>query len=209
MAQRMLLFGGTFDPVHHGHLIVARAVAEARHFERVTLVPAGRRPGKDTPEADAENRLAMLRLAVEADPQFDLCPMEIERPGPSYTVDTLTALRAQHGADAELHWLIGADMLAELPTWHRAREVVDLARMVVVARPPMAEGLDDVLESLRREWGDECAHRLAEGVTPAPLIDISSTLIRSRVAAGKSIRYLVPPRVGAYIENHHLYRADS
>ena len=114
MRRVLVLFGGSFDPVHHGHLIVARAVAELRGFNRITLVPAAQSPHKRDAHASAEHRLAMLRLAVEDDELFDICDSEVKRSPPSYSIDTVEALRSQHGGDVELHWVIGADMLIDL-----------------------------------------------------------------------------------------------
>jgi len=206
MADRVLLFGGTFDPVHLGHLVTARAVAEAHGFERVELVPAASPPHKAAARAAGEQRLEMLRRAVEGDDLFDLCTLELFRQGPSYTYDTLVDLRNQYGPAAELHWVIGADMLASLDTWHRATKVLDLARIVVAARPPWDQRMDAVYARLADRLDPrhvECIRRLA---VSTPLLDISSTDIRARVAAGRSIRYLVPEPVRDYIEQGGLYR---
>jgi len=200
MAQDMCLFGGTFDPVHHGHLIVARAVAEAKGFAHVTLVPANSPPHKPPPRAPAADRLAMLKLAVEGDDLFDLCDLELNRPGPSYTLDTLMALR-QRWQQATLHWVIGADMLGELGQWHRISEVLKLAKLLVADRPAKAAPAPHPsLQETRvmRTVPGEFLH--------TPLIDISSSDIRRRVQQGQSIRYLVPSAVERYIAEHGLYR---
>jgi len=205
MAEGMLLFGGTFDPVHNGHLIVARAAAEELGFARVTLIPANNPPHKPPACAPAADRLAMLGLAVQGDGLFDVCDLELRRSGPSYTLDTLKALRRQLG-EVSLHWLIGADMLADLPDWHRADEVLSLVRIVVAARPAERGTVDDVLAGLSGRLGEQHIRRLREGILHMPLIDISSSDIRRRVAAGQSVRYLVPEGVARYVADHGLYR---
>jgi len=205
MGDRVVLFGGTFDPVHHGHLIVARAVAEHCGYERITLVPSGTSPHKSNAVASPGDRLAMLRLAVAGEGLFDVSDVELRREGPSYTIDTLTGLRAEIGAATELHLLIGADMLADLPNWRRAADVVALARVVVAMRPGWDGRMDEVLGRLRRDLPGEVAEALIASVVPTPLIDISSTTIRRRLAAGQSIRFLVPEAVGEYIEREGLY----
>lgn len=204
MAKEICLFGGTFDPVHVGHLIVARAVAEAKGFERVTLVPANTPPHKPPARAPAADRLAMLRLAVGGDRLFDVCELELKRAGPSYTLDTLEAMR-QQAEGAELCWLIGADMLADLPHWHRVEEVLASARILIADRPG-GQGAAEAVAGLAGKFPDRLLGRLREGIVPTPLIDICSRDIRRRVAEGRSIRYLVGEAVARYIAEHGLYR---
>jgi len=205
MDRQMVLFGGTFDPVHHGHLIVARALAERCGFERVSFVPAGRPPHKRPDCAAAEHRLQMLRLAIAGEKIFDVCDIELSRSGPSYTVDTLVELRRRCGRDAALHWVIGADMLEDLPNWRDAEGVLGMARIVVAARPPWNRRMDRILAGLRDRLGAEHAQRLGRAVVQTPLIDISSSQIRRRLQTGMSIRYLIPERVAAYLRKHRLY----
>ena len=204
MPERIVLFGGTFDPVHHGHLIIARAVAEQCGFDRITLVPTASPPHKPVAGASAADRMEMLRLATEGDGLFEVSRMEIDRHGPSYTIDTLAALRRQ-GEQAELVLLMGADMLEDLPKWHRADEVVEQARIVVAARPPWQDRMDATLARLRGRFSDEIVQRLRDSVVGTPLIDISSTAIRRRVSLGESILYLTPPSVVRYIADRGLY----
>ncbi len=220
MDQRIVLFGGTFNPIHNGHLIVARAVAEYFHFERVTFVPAYVPPHKSEPhaggeEADlpaqyrssAEDRLTMIRLAIAGEGVFDVSEVELRRQPPSYTFDTLLQFRQEHGLEAQLHWVIGADMLADLPTWHRAGEVVDMATIITAARPPYSDRIAQMLERLRSRFSPEQISRLGAGVAATPLIDITSTQIRHRVRQGRSIRYLTPDAVVDYIGKRGLYAA--
>lgn len=203
--QNLAWFGGSFDPVHHGHLIVVRCVAEMLALDRVTLVPVARAPHKDRPLAADADRLAMLRLAVAGDGAFAVSDIELRRGGRSYTVDTLRALRRQCGEDAGLHWIIGADMLADLAEWREADEVLRLAQIVTAVRPPWDREVDGILEALAGTFGQDRAEELRRGIVTTPLIDISSTDIRRRVQRGESIRYLVPEAVRAYIHDHGLY----
>jgi len=205
MSEKIVFFGGSFDPVHHGHLIVARALAEQRGYARVTFVPAASPPHKPPPEASADDRLAMLRLAIEGEKLFDICQLELNRPGPSYTFETLCQLREQYGGDAELHWLIGADMVEELPSWHRAKDVLAMARIVVAVRPPWHERLEGVLASLREKTFGKQVEDIARSIFAAPLIDISSTDIRRRVRGRLSARFLTPDEVVSYILRRQLY----
>jgi len=216
MPERIVLFGGTFNPIHHGHLIVARAVAEYFHFERITLVPAASPPHKSLLDIPAEgqssvkaptaaDRMAMVRLAVEGEALFDVSDIELNRRPPSYTFDTLMALRDRHGLEAKLYWLVGADMLADLPNWHRAAEVVDMATIITAARPPWTERIGETLEKLAARFDPDQVARLEAAVAPTPLIDITSTQIRHRVRQGRSVRYLTPEPVIDYIARNGLY----
>lgn len=206
MTKKVALFGGTFDPVHIGHLVCARRVAESGGFDRIILVPAARPPHKDTALASAEDRLNMLRLAVEGDAIFEICEIELHRTGPSYTFDTLVEMRDKFGPDVSLHWLIGADMLEQLHTWHRAVDVVQMAKIVTMARPPWQRRLSHILEALTEHLGPQQVLGLRNSVVQTPLLDICSTEIRDRVRRGLSVRFLVPEAVFVYIEKHRLYR---
>ncbi len=205
MPRRIALFGGTFDPVHFGHLVIARAIAEECGFERITLVPAASPPHKAGTAASADQRLAMLQLAIRDDPLFEISRLEILRGGASYTFDTLQALTAEHGADCELSWIIGLDMLEELHKWHRAQEVTDLAQIVVAARPPWQNQAAKLLKRLAKHFSAETVDAISQSFVSTPLLDISSTDIRRRVAEGLSIRYLLPDSVRCYIEDRGLY----
>ncbi|MFW6133486.1 MAG: nicotinate-nucleotide adenylyltransferase [Planctomycetota bacterium] len=204
MGRRMLLFGGTFDPVHHGHLIAARAICERGGYGRVVLVPAARPPHKAPAAASRAQRLAMLRLAAGDDATFVVDDIELRRDGPSYTYDTLAALRDAHDG-VELHWVIGADMLEDLPEWHRVDDVLDMARIVVAVRPPWTERIEALLDRLRDELDPARVDRLAASVVQTPQIEISSREIRDRLARARSIRYLVPEPVRACIMQEGLY----
>jgi nicotinate-nucleotide adenylyltransferase len=198
--MRKLCFGGSFNPIHQAHLICARAVAEARGFDRVVLVPSALPPHKLRADqlAPPEHRLAMCRLAVEGDPFFDVSDLELTRTGPSYTIDTARELKRQ-GWDA-VAWLVGADMVSILPKWHQPLDLLREVELVVMARP----GWSFNWESLPEPY-----QRLRTQVVEAPLIDLSATTIRRRVAEGRSIRYLTPDAVCQYIAARHLYERNS
>jgi len=203
MPGQFVLFGGSYDPVHHGHLIVARAIAE-QLGQKVTFVPAASPPHKTATTA-AEHRLAMLKLAVEGDELLDVSDIELRRQGPSYTYDTLMEFKNRYGPDVALCWIIGADMLEDFHIWHRAADVLDLARIVVAVRPPWERRLDEILDGLARRLPQDKVSQLGQDVVRTPLIDISSTDIRSRVRQKKSIRYLVTDNVAEYIAKQRLY----
>lgn len=184
------LFGGSFDPVHHGHLILARAALEALGLEEVRFIPAGAQPFKPTgPVAPASERLEMLRRAVQGEPRFVVEESEIRRPGPSYTIDTLRELTGREPGRPFI-LLLGADAAQLLPRWRENEEVVRLARVAVFARPghPLPEGA----------W--------VHAAVPAPLMEISATDLRRRVAAGRPIRYYVPDAVASYVAERGLYK---
>jgi len=200
---RIGLYGGSFDPIHHGHLISARSLAERLDLERVLLIPAARPPHKPNVRlAPIDHRLAMARLAVEHDPLFDVLDIEARRDGPSYTIDTVDQLRASFGPDTKLFWFIGGDSLPELPTWHRVRELVQRVQIVTATRPGWQSPDVGVLA---RAVGASAAKALLDHCISTPSIGISATRIRSRCATGQSIRYLTPPAVEHYVASHRLY----
>jgi nicotinate-nucleotide adenylyltransferase len=203
MAQSVALYGGSFDPIHFGHLIGARQIAEHFSIERVVLIPSARPPHKlKRPMTEARHRLEMTRLAVAGDSLFEVDDLELHREGPSYSIDTVFEYRRRLGPDAELYWLLGSDSLPELVTWHRAAELVKAVRMVTFTRPGWTAP-DERL--LAEKLGYEAAAQLLRDCVPTAQIDISATAIRDRVRAGKPIRYLVPESVASYISAHCLY----
>jgi nicotinate-nucleotide adenylyltransferase len=183
------VFGGSFDPVHLGHLVAAEQAADRLQLAQVRFVPARCHPFKSGHHASPDDRLAMVAAAIEGNPRFVLDAREMRRPAPSYTADTLRELGTASPGDA-LFLLLGADAAAELPAWHDAEAVGTIATVVVVTRPGVVVP----------------PHRLIRAVVEVPAIDISATAIRDAVRRGASIRYLVPPAVEAYIVNHGLYR---
>lgn len=200
----IVLVGGSFNPIHHGHLIVARAVAEQLKSARVVFIPSGNPPHKLGDDlADASDRLAMVRLAIGEDSDLDVSDIEIRRSGPSFTVLTVEDYRKGLASEQTLYWLIGSDTLTELHTWHRASELVSMCRIVTAVRPGFECPDLSVLEST---LSPEQVRQLQADILVTPRIDISATRIRRRVADGQSIRYLVPDAVCEYIEQHGLYR---
>lgn len=199
------LYGGSFDPIHFGHLISARSIAEQLGLDRIVLIPSARPPhklgGVKTPP---EHRLAMARLAVEGDPLFDVSDIELQREGPSYTFDTVRQFRQSLGDDVEICWLIGGDTLPELPTWYRVRELVQSVRIVTATRPSWSPPAVSVLEPA---VGPNAAEALLKDCILTPGIDISATDIRARVREGRCTRYLLPEPVRSYIERNELYRS--
>jgi nicotinate-nucleotide adenylyltransferase len=196
--MRRLVFGGSFNPIHHGHLLCAKGVAEKLGYDRVTLIPSALPPHKPASAtlAASADRVAMTRLAVAGDPLFEVDSLEIERPGPSYTLDTARDLTAR--GQGPVNWLIGADMLLYLPKWHRPGQLLQEVNFIIVARQGWA--LD--WEKLPPEY-----QHLRSNVVDVPLIAISATEIRNRVAAGLSIRYYTPDAVCNYIAEKGLYGA--
>lgn len=192
------ILGGTFDPIHHGHLLIAEEARESLGLERVLLVPAAQPPHKpDRPVTPPAHRLAMAELAVAGNPWFSVSPVELERGGASYTVDTLEALRAAGTADP--WFILSSEALLDFPSWREPDRILRLARLAVVPRAG-AEPLDG--HWLRRHLpsaGDRV--RFLAG----PLLPISGSVVRRRAAAGRSVRYLVPEPVARYIAEHGLY----
>jgi len=202
--NKILLFGGSFNPVHHGHLIVSRHVAEQLGLARVVLMPSANPPHKPphglAPPAD---RLEMCRLAVAGDASFEVSEWEIQRSGPNYTFETVRHYREAAGGDVELYWLIGMDSLHELGTWYRARDLVETCTIVTAARPGFSE---PDAAGLAEHFSAAAVERLLRHVVAGPWIDIAGTDIRARAEAGRSIRYLVPDAVREHIERCGLYR---
>jgi len=191
------VLGGSFDPIHVGHVAAAEAVRELRGLERVYLVPAGRAPHKRGARASFEDRLEMARLAVRGRPGLEVLDLEGRRPGPSYTVDTLEELRRLHPGDS-CELLVGADMLADLPRWHRAGDVVEAALVVAFGRP--AEAADLAREGFEAAFG--AGRHVWVEIDP---IAVSSSDLRRWLAAGDPVAGLLDPAVEAYIRAHGLY----
>lgn len=200
MAERIGIFGGSFNPVHTGHLVMAQDAADHYGLHKVIWVPAAQPPHKPS-LAPAADRLEMLRLAVQGDARFEVSEEEIARGGVSYTVDTLKRLQERYAA-ARLHLIIGGDTLRELHTWKDILTILELVQVVTVARPGFAaEKMDPALLGLPEPW----PHRLLANVVTGHLVEISASDIRQRIQRGQSIRYLVPEAVERYIQNRRLY----
>jgi nicotinate-nucleotide adenylyltransferase len=186
--KKIAIYGGTFDPVHHGHLILAREALETFGFENVTFVAAAVSPLKESPVASAKMRLLMLRAAIEGEPRFVVDDCELRRPAPSYAIDTIEEIRAREG-DAEIYYLLGEDNVPTLRKWHRFDELKKAVRFVVLDRT-----------------GREPNHPYP---TVRRRIDISATEIRKRVASGQPIRYFVPQAVEEIIRHEKLYQEQG
>jgi len=187
--KKIAIYGGTFDPVHHAHLILARQAIETIGLAKVILVPAAISPlKKAAPVASGEVRLAMLQAAIKCEPEFEVDECELLRPPPSYTIDTVEEIRRRE-CDVSIYWLIGEDNVEQLSQWHRFDELEKMVRFVVLDR-----------SGKQPSHSYQLIHRR---------IDISATEIRRRVAHNESIRYLVPDSVEEIIEREKLYREQS
>jgi nicotinate-nucleotide adenylyltransferase len=201
MSKHIGILGGTFDPIHYGHLAIAEEARVVLGFERIVFVPAARQPLKrGEHSATPQQRLEMTQLACYGNPAFEVSPIELERAGPSYTIDTLEALQAQGMVD--LHFIVGADAAAELYRWRAAGRIVAISRIVAVGRPGFA--LDHATLSHHLP-GLEARLTLLEG----PSLDISSSELRRRIAAGQPIRYQTPDPVIEYIARQALYQPND
>lgn len=197
--ERIGVFGGTFDPIHFGHLAIAEEARVALGLAQVIFVPAARQPLKGQAPQAADQRLAMVRLACADHQAFSVDDLELRRPSPSYTSDTLALLRERLDPAAELWFILGADAARELPRWHRVEAISQLARLVIVGRP----GHQIDLATLRRAL-PALADRavLLEG----PQLEISSSDLRRRLATGRPVRYQLPELVRSFILSHQLYQ---
>jgi nicotinate-nucleotide adenylyltransferase len=203
MGKQVALYGGSFNPVHCGHVIIARSMAEQLALERVVFLPSASPPHKEADDlADASHRAEMIHLAIAGDPRFELSDYDLTREGPTYTYDTVQHFRDLLGPRTTLCWMIGADSLVDLPNWYRATELVDQCMIITACRPGW-----DVIDwtPLEQAFEPRQCKDLRAGLVETPRIDISSTQVRDRCAAGRSIRWLVPDAVAEYIKAHNLY----
>jgi nicotinate-nucleotide adenylyltransferase len=197
------VLGGTFDPVHMGHLIIAEEVRTRLDLSEVLFVPAGQpwlKLNNVNTISPPEHRVAMVRLAIADEPAFKLSTMEVERPGPSYTVDTMAELSRRMGAETKLFFILGWDNLNQLPQWHQPQRLVRLCRLVPVRRVGFASPDLDALEKAIPGLSQSLV------MLDTPQIEISASEIRARVARGLSIHKLVPEAVEKYIKEHKLYK---
>ena len=193
VTARLGVFGGSFDPVHLGHLIVASEAARSLDLTEVRLIPVGEHPLKHGgPVVRAEHRLAMLRLAVGGDARFVVDDRECRRTGPSYTVETLRELRAEFPS-ASLFLMMGSDAAQQLSAWHEAEALATLAEVV----------------ELRRPGAEPTRHPIVTRILDVPAIDISATALRERLHRGERVRYFVPDAVADYIATHELYGVEA
>ena len=211
------ILGGTFDPIHNGHLRLAQEALEQCNLAAVRFIPGGTPPHRNAPYANAQQRLDMARLALQGNPSFVLDEHEVHRTDPCYTVDTLTALRAEFDTHQPLCLLMGGDAFLLLHTWHEWKQLFELAHIVVMQRAgglPLGNAMNEADTALRSEYHARLAptprvlHESPAGailVANMPALEISATDIRRRCAEGKSIRYLLPDAGADYIQLHKIY----
>ena len=211
------LLGGTFDPIHVGHLRCAEEIREIFGLDKILFVPAASPPLKRKEIAPFADRLKMIRLAIRGNPAFEISSLEGRRKGPSYTIDTVRRFLDLHGKDVELFFILGQDAFQDIRLWKDWEDLLSLCHFVVMTRPGC--GKEDLGDILTPHLADRCRYvRNRKGFRgptgtfiffrPVTCLDISSTEIRRRLAEGKSVRYLVPQRVLDYIHKKSLYHAD-
>lgn len=208
------MLGGTFDPIHIGHLRAAIELGERLALDELRLIPSRHPPHRDRPGASGSQRLAMVQAAVADEPRLAVDDLELRREGPSYTIDTLQALRSALGPATALSLVVGADAFAGLDSWHRWRDMAALAHVIVVARPGFAlptEGPVFDYWSERRCSAETLATMPAGGVASVQLPDmpVSATAVRAYLREGRSVRWLVPDAVWRYISDHDLYNSPA
>jgi len=200
LKRKIGIMGGTFDPVHTGHLVIAEAVRIEYDLEKVLFIPAANPPHKQRSQVtSAIHRYIMTVMATYSNPYFYVSAIEIERPGLSYTIDTVLALIEQYGDKTEFYFITGADAVQDLPTWRDIDHLLDVCHFIAATRPGCICSIEDVIESFGVK-GRQRIHRLA-----TPELEISSTDIRERVRLGRSIKYIVPESVESYIFKEGLY----
>jgi nicotinate-nucleotide adenylyltransferase len=209
------ILGGTFNPIHFGHLRLAEELADALQLEQVRFIPAANPPHKDTPAISAPQRAEMVKLAIADNDRFVLDDRELLRTGASYTIDTLQSLRNELGATASITLLMGSDAFTKFDTWHRWQEIINLCHIALVQRPQLGGNnttLSKTLETfLHNHYSENCddIHALPAGIVTMrqlTALDISSTAIRQALKCKDSVRYLMPDNVIDYIKSHQLYR---
>ncbi len=214
VTQPIGLLGGTFDPIHHGHLRLAEEMGAALGLDEVRIMPTGVPPHRLRPIAGVSQRRAMVELAITGNPRFRIEAIELEKTGPCYMVDTLEALRAELGADTPIVLVVGADVFAGLSSWHEWQRLFDLCHFAVALRPgytnwerTLPPALEREYRPRRRDQAQAMSESLAGYVITRPVtqLDISATRIRADVAAGRNPRYLLPDPVLEHIYQHQLY----
>jgi nicotinate-nucleotide adenylyltransferase len=201
--QRIGVIGGTFDPIHYGHLAAAEEARVRVNLEKVLFAVAGLPPHKlDEEVTPVEHRLAMVRLGISSNPDFELSRVDVDRSGPSYTVDTISILQEQWGQGTEMFFVLGIDSLVEVPTWHQPERLIQLCHLVAVARPGFEVDMRQLEDSV-----PGISSRVE--IIGMPEVDISSSDLQRRVREGLPIRYQVPEEVERYIREHRLYQQST
>jgi len=204
--RKITLFGGTFDPIHLGHTTVAANAAKHIGAEKIVFIPAKRSPLKNFfPKASDDDRLTMIALAIAENKNFQLSDYELNKPEPSYTLETVRQFQAEYGSATHIYWLTSADSIEELPRWYGIAELIDECNLSVMYRagyePPD-------FAKFKAIWGSERVEKVQKNVIRTPLIDISSTEIRERLAAGRDVTNMLHPPVAEYICKHGLYQSE-
>ena len=204
MAKKVILFGGTFDPIHFGHMTVAQSAVEQTGAEKIVFIPAKRSPHKKVfPVADGKSRVEMISRSIEGREDFEVSECELHRDEPSYTLDTVRFFRGEYGSAVKLYWLVGADAVRDLAGWYGIRDLMEECHLSVMYRGgferPCFSGFEGQL-------GLEGVEKLNRNVIKTPLVEISGTEIRSKLALGEDIEGLVGPAVAEYIAENGLYR---
>jgi nicotinate-nucleotide adenylyltransferase len=199
---KIAIMGGTFDPIHYGHLVAAEAVRDRFQLDKVIFIPAGNPPHKNIKNiTDSIHRYNMTMLATATNPYFEVSRIEIDRIGITYTVDTIKELRKEYGTVVELFFITGADALLEILTWHKVEELLELCHFVAATRPGFnLKDLEQKLYEIKSKYSKEIFH------IEIPSLAISSTDIRDRVKSNHTIKYLLPESVEQYIHKYGLYR---
>ena len=210
------LLGGTFNPIHLGHLRLAEELSNALNLDEVRFIPSANPPHKTAPSVSATHRAEMVQLAIEENPKFQLDSLELARTGASYTIDTLKNLREELGISTSLSLIMGSDAFVKLDTWHEWETLIDYCHIILVQRPqpkvtPLNAELEQFLSDHYTENNDDLLNNPAGFISMQAItaLDISSTNIRKNLSSQKSVRYLVPDNVLNYIHLHHLYEEQN
>ncbi len=205
--RKIALFGGTFDPVHLGHTTVAEEAARRIGAEKIIFIPAKRSPLKGfLPKANDKHRLKMITLAIAEKKTFEVNGCELKKPAPSYTLETVRQFQAEYGSGTLIHWLVGADSIDDLTYWYQIVELIDACIVTTMYRAGCGPPDFSKYES---QWGPQRIEKLVQNIIQTPLIDISSTEIRERLAAGRDVTDMLNPSVAEYIRKHGLYESKS
>lgn len=202
MARRIGIFGGSFNPIHIGHLVIAEAAWQEFHLEKVVFIPTADTPNKTMHHIDKYARYRMVELAVQDNPHFEISPIELERDGPSYTVDTIRELQRRSIPGTEFYFIAGTDAVADLPTWRYNRELIEACDFICASRP----GDEEKIKLSVRYFGALGLKKIHFLRTPE--LEISSTILRGLIRADRSVRYLMPDAVISYIKNNQLYKGS-
>ena len=205
--RKIALFGGTFDPIHLGHTTVAVDAAKHIGAEKIVFIPAKRSPLKGfLPKASDTHRLKMIALAITEEKNFEVSDYELKKPAPSYTLDTVKHFQTEYGSEASIYWLMGADSIEDLTYWHQIIELIDTCTLTTMYRAGCESPNYTKFEAL---WGSQRVEKLQRNVIPTPLIDISSTEIRNRLAASQDVTDMLHMAVADYIKKHGLYKSKK